>query len=78
MGSGSGTNRLRPAVRKAIKRAIDVIDDANPAIAEVLRTTVSTGTTCSYTPDPRVPITWSTRRPDHGGHDGGDSRTVVS
>jgi hypothetical protein len=52
--------RARTAVRKAIKRAIDVIDDANPTIAEILRTTVSTGTSCDYTPDPRAPVTWST------------------
>jgi hypothetical protein len=52
--------RARTSVRKAIKRAIDVIDDANPAIAEILRSTVGTGTSCVYTPDPRRPVTWST------------------
>jgi hypothetical protein len=52
--------RARTAVRKAIKRAVDVIDDANPAIAETLRSTITTGTTCLYTPDPRAPVVWST------------------
>ncbi len=52
--------RARTAVRKAIKRAVDVIDDANPAIAETLRSTITTGITCLYTPDPRSPVVWST------------------
>lgn len=52
--------RARTAVRKAIKRAIDAIDDASPAIAKTLHSTVSTGTTCTYTPDPRDPVVWST------------------
>jgi hypothetical protein len=53
--------RARSAVSKAIKRAIDAIDDANPMIAEAIRGTVTTGVTCMHTPDPRVPIIWSTR-----------------
>jgi tetratricopeptide (TPR) repeat protein len=57
------TERARTAVRKAIKRAIDAIDDADPAIAELLRATITTGTTCAYRPDPRTPVTWSTRPP---------------
>jgi hypothetical protein len=55
--------RARVAVRKAIKRAIDAVDDAAPAIAEVLRATVTTGAACAYTPDPSATVTWSTRPP---------------
>lgn len=54
------TERARTAVRKAIKRAIDTLDDANPSLATHLRATVVTGTTCSYTPAPHAPVTWST------------------
>jgi hypothetical protein len=53
--------RARTAVRKAVKRAIDAIDDADPTIAELLRSTITTGTTCAYRPDPRTAVTWSTR-----------------
>jgi hypothetical protein len=53
--------RARSALRKAIKRAIDAIDDANPAIAEPIRNTVTTGVNCLYTPDPRTPIVWSAK-----------------
>jgi len=56
--------RARSAVSKAIKRAIDAIDAADPALAAPLRATVTTGVACSYTPDPRRPITWSTGGPD--------------
>jgi tetratricopeptide (TPR) repeat protein len=52
--------RARTSVRKAIKRAIDAIDDAEPALAEMLRETVTTGATCVYTADPRVAVTWVT------------------
>jgi hypothetical protein len=31
-----------------------------PALADHLDTTIHTGTFCSYTPDPRAPITWHT------------------
>ena len=52
--------RARTAVRKAIKRAVDVIDDANPAIAGLLRASVSTGATCVYTPPATDPVVWTT------------------
>ena len=54
--------RARSAVSKAIKRAIAAVDDASPMIADVLRSTVSCGVLCSYIPDPRAPVAWSTER----------------
>jgi tetratricopeptide (TPR) repeat protein len=42
--------RARTAVRKAIKRALDAIADQDPVLGGDLRGTVSTGTTCRYTP----------------------------
>lgn len=55
--------RARVAVQKAIKRAVDAVEDAEPTIAETLRRTISTGTTCRYSPDPRRPVTWSVAEP---------------
>lgn len=51
--------RARSSVSKAIKRAIDAIDDASPAIADALRATVNCGVVCSYVPDAQAPVTWS-------------------
>jgi tetratricopeptide (TPR) repeat protein len=51
--------RARTAVRKAIKRAIDEISAAEPAIGALLRRTVTTGITCSYTPDATQPVRWT-------------------
>ncbi len=55
--------RARTAARKAIKRAIDAVDDVEPALAELLRTTISTGAACAYHPDPDRPVVWSTGEP---------------
>jgi hypothetical protein len=57
------TERARSAVRKAIKRAIDAIDEGSPAIAGLLRATVRTGLTCVYQPDLHSPVAWTTRSP---------------
>ncbi|MFI9383809.1 ATP-binding protein [Kutzneria sp. NPDC052558] len=43
--------RARTSVRKAIKRAVDLIRAADPAVAAVLDSTISTGYQCVYTPD---------------------------
>jgi hypothetical protein len=42
--------RARVAVRKAIKRAMDRIAEADPAIGRELHASVSTGHTCCYLP----------------------------
>ena len=51
--------RARTAVRKAIKRAVDEVTNVEPAIGELLRSGVTTGSTCGYTPTPAQPFTWS-------------------
>ncbi|GAA4629893.1 hypothetical protein GCM10023196_053080 [Actinoallomurus vinaceus] len=51
--------RARTAVRKAIKRAIDDIFAADATIGGVLRSSITTGATCRYTPDAERPLTWS-------------------
>ena len=53
--------RARTSVRKAIKRAIDIVADADAALARLLRSTIDTGHVCSYQPDLSAPVTWSTR-----------------
>ncbi len=55
----SSHERARTAVRKAIKRAVDQIDEADHLIGELLRASVATGSTCVYQPDPRDAVTWS-------------------
>ena len=50
--------RARTAVRKAIKRALDEISAASPAIGAFLHATIVTGATCSYQPDPAHPVRW--------------------
>ena len=55
--------RARTSVRKAIKRAIDTISDADVTTGRMLRSTIETGHRCSYTPDPDAPVTWSTDAP---------------
>jgi hypothetical protein len=53
------SERARTAVRKALMRAVDEIDRANPVVGLALRTSIVTGVSCSYLPDPSDPIAWS-------------------
>jgi hypothetical protein len=50
--------RARLNVTRAIRAAMANLAEANPALGRHLASTVHTGRYCSYTPDPRVPITW--------------------
>ncbi len=58
----AGPERARTAVRKAIKRAVDAIGEADPALGEELRTGISTGTSCRYTPAAAAPHRWKVDR----------------
>jgi predicted ATPase len=58
--AASAAERARQAVSKAIKAAIERIAHASPSLGRHLAATIHTGTFCSYTPDPRVPLTWRT------------------
>lgn len=53
--------RARVAVQKAIKRAVDAIEDGDPKVAQMLRETITTGATCVYTPASTRPVSWSAR-----------------
>jgi hypothetical protein len=50
--------RARINVTRAIGAALKRIDEHHPALAGHLRATVRTGQVCTYTPDPRLPVTW--------------------
>jgi hypothetical protein len=56
--SGSGAERARITVRKAIAAALDAIHAADPVVARHLSTHVHTGSTCRYEPDPDAPVSW--------------------
>jgi hypothetical protein len=58
--TGSAAERARVNITKAVKTALARIRVHNPALAGHLDATIHTGTFCSYTPDPRAPITWRT------------------
>jgi hypothetical protein len=55
---GAHDERARVAVRKAIASAITNLEQHDPAIARILRTTIRTGTACCYEPNPDAPVEW--------------------
>ena len=56
--SGSGAERARVTVRKAIAAALETIHTADPVVARHLTTHVRTGLRCCYEPDPDAPVEW--------------------
>jgi hypothetical protein len=56
--AASHAERARLNVTRAIRSAMANLARADPALGEHLSRTIRTGRYCSYTPDPRVPITW--------------------
>jgi tetratricopeptide (TPR) repeat protein len=56
--AASHAERARLNVTRAIRSAMANLGRADPALGEHLSRTIRTGRYCSYTPDPRVPITW--------------------
>lgn len=56
--AGSGAERARITVRKAVATALDVIHAADPVVARHLTTHVHTGLRCRYDPDPDAPVEW--------------------
>jgi hypothetical protein len=55
---GSGAERARTTVRKAISAAIEAIHAVDPVVARHLAARVRTGLRCAYEPDPDAPIEW--------------------
>jgi len=58
--AGSAAERARVNITRAIRATLTRIGAHSPALAGHLDATIHTGTFCSYTPDPRAPITWRT------------------
>jgi non-specific serine/threonine protein kinase len=56
--AGSAAERARVNVTRAVHAAIGRIRKHSTALADHLDATVHTGTFCSYTPDPRSPVSW--------------------
>ena len=54
----SPAERARVNITRAIKLALHKISAHHSVLGQHLATTIKTGTYCSYTPDPRLPITW--------------------
>ena len=56
--AASHAERARLNVTRAIRAAMANLARANPPLGRHLAATIRTGRYCSYTPDPRVPISW--------------------
>jgi hypothetical protein len=54
----SVAQQARVNITRTIKAALRKITGHHPALGQHLAHTVKTGIHCSYTPDPRLPITW--------------------
>ena len=55
---GAPTERARVNITRTIKISLRKIAKHHPALGQHLAVTIKTGVYCSYTPDPRLPITW--------------------
>src|SRR5687768_10452313 len=55
---GSNAERARASVTLAMRRVMERIRAAHPALGAHLERTIRTGTFCVYLPDPRVPADW--------------------
>jgi tetratricopeptide (TPR) repeat protein len=56
--TGSEAERARVNITRAIRSALGRIREHSAGVADHLDSTVHTGTFCSYSPDPRAPISW--------------------
>jgi tetratricopeptide (TPR) repeat protein len=57
--AGSNSERARVNVTRAIRSALDRIQEHSPPLGRHLAATVRTGSFCSYQPDTRSAISWS-------------------
>lgn len=55
---GSSAERARINITRAIKAVLRKIAEHHAELGQHLAHTIKTGVYCSYTPDPRLPITW--------------------
>ncbi len=58
--TGGTAERARTSVARSLRYALQRLDEVNPVIAGHLRRALTTGTYCSYSPDPLAPVQWTT------------------
>jgi hypothetical protein len=69
--AGSNAERARLNVTRAIKTALEKINEQDSGLASILDRCVRTGTFCSYVPDAESPLTW-----DFSTNDGTSAREL--
>ncbi len=57
--AGSPGERARLNITRAVKTILQKVAENNPALGDHLGRTVRTGAFCSYSPDPRLPVSWT-------------------
>ena len=57
--AGSASERARVSVTRAVRHALNRLGQHHPPLGEHLDHAIRTGTYCSYLPDPRITITWT-------------------
>jgi len=60
--AGSGVERARQSVTKAVRSAIKKIAERDPELGRYLEVTVKTGTACRFSPELREPVEWRVER----------------
>ena len=60
--TSAASERARINVTRAIKAAVRRIAEQEPDLGHVLHSTVRTGTSCRYEPNPGTPLTWEVER----------------
>ncbi|HEX2241353.1 MAG TPA: AAA family ATPase [Actinomycetota bacterium] len=58
--AASRAEAARSSVTKAVKNTLAKLELHHPELGRHLNATIKTGVYCSYTPDPRAPISWQT------------------
>jgi len=58
--TGGTAERARTSVARSLRYALQKLEETSPVIAGHLERAVTTGTYCSYSPDPLSPVRWST------------------
>ena len=58
--AASRSEAARSSITKAIKNTLSKLEVHHPDLGRHFAATVKTGVYCSYTPDPRAPLTWQT------------------
>jgi tetratricopeptide (TPR) repeat protein len=56
--AASASERARQSITKTIKAVLERIEQSDAALGEILSRCITTGTFCSYKPDPDFPIAW--------------------